>query len=129
MHASYANAGDRKLNRVPGMTIGVTQMRPQSRGSIHIRTPDPFTPPAIRPNFLSACIDQDALIGGMRIAREIVEQPAMDLYRAYKMTPPARASPPTSRGSISQGATARPSTTPSAPAGWAGGRKPWSTSG
>ena len=31
MHASYANAADRKLHRFPGMTLGVTQLRPQSR--------------------------------------------------------------------------------------------------
>lgn len=87
MHASYANAGDRRLDRQPGMTIGVTQLRPESRGSIHIKSPDPMAPPAIRPNFLSARTDQEVLIGGMRIAREIIEQPAMDEYRAYEMSP------------------------------------------
>lgn len=87
MHASYANAGERKLDREPGMTIGVTQLRPESRGSIHIKSPDPLTPPAIRPNFLSVRTDQEALIGGMRIARQIIEQPAMDRFRAYEMNP------------------------------------------
>ncbi|MXQ10592.1 GMC family oxidoreductase [Microvirga makkahensis] len=87
MHASYANAGERKLDREPGMTIGVTQLRPESRGSIHIKSPDPMAPPAIRPNFLSARTDQESLIGGMRIARRIIEQPAMDRYRAYEMNP------------------------------------------
>jgi choline dehydrogenase len=87
MHASYANAGERKLDREPGMTIGVTQLRPESRGSIHIKSPDPLTPPAIRPNFLSVRTDQEALIGGMRIARQIVEKPAMDRFRAYEMNP------------------------------------------
>lgn len=87
MHASYANAGERKLDREPGMTIGVTQLRPESRGSIHIKSPDPSVAPAIRPNFLSVRTDQESLIGGMRIARHIVEQPAMDKYRAYEMNP------------------------------------------
>jgi len=87
MHASYANAGERKLDREPGMTIGVTQLRPESRGSIHIKSPDPMTAPAIRPNFLSVRTDQESLIGGMRIARQIIEQPAMDQYRAYEMNP------------------------------------------
>ncbi len=35
MHASYADAAKRILDRAPGMTIGVTQLRPQSKGSIH----------------------------------------------------------------------------------------------
>lgn len=87
MHASYANAGERKLDKEPGMTIGVTQLRPDSRGSIHIKSPDPFTPPAIRPNFLATRTDQESLIGGMRIARQIVDQSAMDRFRAYEMNP------------------------------------------
>lgn len=87
MHASYANAGDRKLDREPGMTIGVTQLRPQSRGTIHLKSPDPAVAPAIRPNFLSVAADQQALIEGMRIARNVIEQPAMDRYRAYEMSP------------------------------------------
>jgi choline dehydrogenase len=87
MHASYANAGERKLDHEPGMTIGVTQLRPESRGSIHIKSPDPMTPPAIRPNFLSIPTDQESLIGGMRIARQIIEQPSMERYRAYEMNP------------------------------------------
>lgn len=87
MHASYANAADRALDRLPGMTIGVTQLRPQSVGSIHAKSADPFIPPAIRPNFLAVQADCDSLVGGMRIARRIIEQPAMDPYRAYEMNP------------------------------------------
>ena len=87
MHASYANAADRRLDREPGMTIGVTQLRPGSRGSIHVRTPDAAVPPAIRPNFLSAPGDARTLIEGMRIARRIIDQPAMDPFRAHEMNP------------------------------------------
>ncbi|WP_230532375.1 GMC family oxidoreductase [Microvirga roseola] len=89
MHASYANAGERKLDREPGMTIGVTQLRPESRGTIHIKSPDPMVPPAIRPNFLSVRTDQEALIEGMRIARRVIDQRAMDCYRGYEMNPGA----------------------------------------
>ena len=87
MHASYANAADRRLDSEPGMTMGVTQLRPQSRGSIHARSPDPEHPPAIRPNFLSEPIDGETLVAGMRIARRIIDQRAMDPYRAYEMNP------------------------------------------
>ncbi|MDI4664989.1 GMC family oxidoreductase N-terminal domain-containing protein [Xanthobacter autotrophicus] len=87
MHASYANAADRALDRQPGMTIGVTQLRPQSIGSIHVTCADPFKAPAIRPNFLAAQEDRDCLVEGMKIARRIVEQPAMDPYRAFEMNP------------------------------------------
>ncbi len=87
MHASYANAGDRRLDREPGMTVGVTQLRPESRGTIHVRSPDPAVPPAIRPNFLAVQSDQQSLIEGMRMARRIVEQPAMDPFRARELAP------------------------------------------
>jgi choline dehydrogenase len=89
MHASYANAAERKLDREPGMTIGVTQLRPESRGSIHARSANPFEPPVIRPNFLSTQVDRDCIVEGMRIARRIIEQPAMDPFRAYEMSPGA----------------------------------------
>ena len=87
MHASYANAATRLLDSAPGMTIGVTQLRPESRGTIHIKSPDPAIPPAIRPNFLSTAADRDCMIAGMRIARHVVEQPALDVYRAHEMSP------------------------------------------
>jgi choline dehydrogenase len=87
MHASYANAADRKLDKEPGMTIGVTQLRPQSVGSIHVKSADPFAMPSIKPNFLSARGDAETLIAGMKMARHIVAQPALDPYRAYEMSP------------------------------------------
>jgi choline dehydrogenase len=87
MHASYANAADRRLDREPGMTIGVSQLRPQSRGSVHIKSRDPIAAPSIRPNFLSATADQEALVEGMKIARHIIDQPAMSLYRLRELSP------------------------------------------
>ncbi|MBV9840086.1 MAG: choline dehydrogenase [Sphingomonadaceae bacterium] len=87
MHASYANAGDRRLDKLPGMTVGVTNLRTESRGTIHVRPEDPAGAPAIRPNFLSAAEDRRALVEGMKIARRIMEQPAMDPWRAFEMNP------------------------------------------
>jgi choline dehydrogenase-like flavoprotein len=87
VHASYANAADRKLDAEPGMTMGVSQLRPRSRGTIHATSPEPMTSPAIRPNFLADRVDQEELIAGMRLARTIIEQPAMDKYRAFELSP------------------------------------------
>lgn len=89
MHASYANAAERKLDRKPGMTIGVTQLRPESRGTIHITSPDPMKPPAIRPNFLDSAVDRDCIVAGMRIARDIVQQPAMAPFMETEISPGA----------------------------------------
>ena len=41
----------------------------------------------MRPNFLSAPGDGQTLVEGMRIARRIVDSPALDAYRAYEMNP------------------------------------------
>lgn len=89
VHASYANAAERILDRQPGMTIGVAQLRPESLGSIHLKAPDPTAGPAIRPNFLSAQIDRDSLVGGMKVARRIVGQPAMQRYVESEISPGA----------------------------------------
>jgi choline dehydrogenase-like flavoprotein len=89
VHASYANAAERILDRHPGMTIGVAQLRPESVGSIHIKSADPQSGPAIRPNFLSAQVDRDSLVGGMQVARRIVGQPAMRRYIESEISPGA----------------------------------------
>lgn len=87
VHASYANAAERILDRFPGMTIGVTQLRPESIGSIHIRSKDPLASPSIRPNFLDSEVDRKCLIRSMQMARRIVNQPAMNQYVHSEMSP------------------------------------------
>ncbi|MGB6103299.1 MAG: GMC family oxidoreductase N-terminal domain-containing protein [Pusillimonas sp.] len=87
MHASYANAAERRLDKSPGMTIGVAQLRPKSRGSIHVRHSDPAQAPRIRPNLLGDPGDGHCLVEGMKIARRIVNQPAMQQYVDAELNP------------------------------------------
>lgn len=75
--ASYGPESSRRLDSQPGMTIGLYPLRPESRGSIHIAFPDPLAPPQISPRFLDSVDDQRRLINGVRIARDIVSQPAL----------------------------------------------------
>jgi choline dehydrogenase len=86
-HASYATAATRILDREPGMTFGVYQCRPESKGTIHAKSPDPLENPAIRPNFLADELDRRTVVAAMKIARRIIESPVMDKYRAYEMNP------------------------------------------
>jgi choline dehydrogenase len=86
-HASYPSAATRILDREPGMTIGVYQCRPESRGTIHARSGDPLANPVIRPNFLADELDRQTVVAAMKIGRRIIENPAMDRYRAYEMNP------------------------------------------
>ena len=87
-HASYARGAKRGvLEAEPGMTCSVCQLRPESQGSIHIQSPEPAAPPAIRPNFLAEEIDRAALIEGMRIARRVGEAPALAAYADHELYP------------------------------------------
>ncbi|HBP28978.1 MAG TPA: choline dehydrogenase [Advenella kashmirensis] len=87
VHASYANAADRKLDREPGMTIGVSQLRPKSKGTIHTKNADPLCPPVIKPNFLDEQEDKDSLIGGMQAVRRIVQQQALQKFIDHEINP------------------------------------------
>ncbi len=87
MHASYANAATRQLHAFPGMTLGVTQLRPESRGSIHVVSPDPQAQPSIRPNFLATAEDRRVMVEGMKIGRHVIGQSPMDTFRVEEMSP------------------------------------------
>jgi choline dehydrogenase len=86
-HASYATAKTRILDREPGMTLTVYQCRPESKGSIHLKSSDPAAAPAIRPNFLSDELDRRTVVAGMKIGRRIINNAVMDKYRAHEMNP------------------------------------------
>jgi choline dehydrogenase len=77
----------RKLQDFPSMTIACYQLRPESLGSIHIRSSDPKAQPAIRFNFLADPIDQAAMVAGFRMMRKIVDAQPMDTYRESEYSP------------------------------------------
>jgi len=77
----------RQLEREPGMTVAVCPVRPDSRGTIMAQSPDPFTYPAIRPNYLSAPSDLRVLISGVEQSRKIFAQPAMAPYSVEETVP------------------------------------------
>ena len=81
------NPKRRKLFKFPGMTFVCYQLRPESLGSIHIRSKDPNEQPAIRFNFLHDPIDLRAMIDGVNIMRKIVEASPMDPYRGEEFQP------------------------------------------
>ncbi|MFF7359726.1 GMC family oxidoreductase N-terminal domain-containing protein [Streptomyces sp. NPDC008125] len=85
--ASYGGGRSRRLDTAPGMTLGVYPLRPESKGSVHIRSRQPLTAPSIRTRFLESEADRATLIAGMRIGRRIVEEPSLDAYRAFELLP------------------------------------------
>ena len=72
-HASFANPAKRVFDFFPALSIGPCQLRPHSRGYSHIQSADPKLSPEINPRYLSAEIDQQILLEGIKIARKIME--------------------------------------------------------
>ena len=71
----------------PGFTVSAVHLRPDARGEVRLKSADPFAPPAIRFNFLKTNYDLRALTAGMRLARKIVNQPALSDYVADELIP------------------------------------------
>jgi len=64
-----------KLHPFPGFSASVCQLRPESRGSLRIRSADPAAPPEIRINYLATETDRSANIDAIRMLRTILAAP------------------------------------------------------
>ncbi len=63
------------LHKFPGVIVSVCQLRPESRGYIRIKSPDPKVQPSIVSNYLEADIDRRVLLDAMKLARRVVARP------------------------------------------------------
>ncbi len=70
-----------------GYLINFYQLRPDSRGTITLDTPDPAAPPKIDPNYLSAETDRRCMRDGVRLARRIGENPALAKHKQGEISP------------------------------------------
>ena len=68
----FTSADYRKgLDRFPGFTIASSQLRPDSRGTVQVRSADRRDPPMIQPNYLAAERDRQVMVAGLRAARRV----------------------------------------------------------
>jgi choline dehydrogenase len=81
-----------KLHSFSGFSASVCQLRPESRGSIRIRSADPAAPPEIRINYLSTEVDRTVNIEGLKILRKILQAPALRSYVVEEVDPGAEVS-------------------------------------
>src|SRR6516162_8545788 len=65
------------LHRFSGFTSIAYQLRPESRGEIKLKSPDPFDAPAVYPNYLATETDQRTIVAGLKLIREILASPRM----------------------------------------------------
>jgi choline dehydrogenase len=84
---SYADIEARVLDREPGVTMGVTLLRPESRGFVHVRSSDPAMQPAIMHNLLSTEGDRQAMLRAMRLCRRLMAAPAMTALTGAELAP------------------------------------------
>jgi choline dehydrogenase len=73
-----------------GFTLNVCHLRPESRGEVRLRSPDPFDTPAIFANYLATEGDRQALREGVRIARRVAGQRALEPFRREEYSPGAQ---------------------------------------
>jgi choline dehydrogenase len=76
-----------KLHPFSGFTASVCQLRPESRGSIRIRSADPAAPPEIRINYLASEVDRVTNVEGLKILRKILHAPALAPYVVSEVEP------------------------------------------
>ena len=71
----------------PGFSLSPVHLRPEGRGTVRLKSPDPLAPPEIRFNFLKSEYDYQALLVGMRMARKIAAQPSLKPYIVEETLP------------------------------------------
>ena len=81
------------LHKFSGFTMIAYQLRPESRGEIRLKSADPADPPAMIPNYLSDPVDQQTIVAGLKLCRQVLEHPALGQFVAEEFQPgPAVAS-------------------------------------
>ena len=78
--ASYKEGFVGMLDDYPGMSCGVWQHRPESTGYVRAKSTDIFVDPAIQPNYLSHETDQRAMVGGIKLARRLLQTPELSRF-------------------------------------------------
>ncbi|MGH6897406.1 MAG: GMC family oxidoreductase [Geminicoccaceae bacterium] len=77
------------LHPFAAFTASVCNLRPQSRGQVRIRSPEPTAQPAIRPNYLASEADRMVAADAIRLTRRICAARAMARFRPEEYRPGA----------------------------------------
>ena len=85
--ASFREGTVGLLDNMPGMTVGVWQMRPESHGYVRPVSRNPFDPPEINPNYLSDPRDQQVLLRSIHLGRKLMTTAPMQPWLTGKTNP------------------------------------------
>ena len=83
---SGIEAGVPKL-RNPGLTLNSTFLRPCSRGTVRLSSADPADAPLIDPNYWAEPYDRAISLAGLRMARDILRQKALEPFLLAERQP------------------------------------------
>jgi choline dehydrogenase len=75
------------LHPFPAFTASICNLRPESRGYVRLKSPDPFAAPAIQPNYLATEGDRAVAARAIRITRDIIARPPLARYRPEEFKP------------------------------------------
>jgi len=78
------------LHAYSGFSASVCQLRPESRGSLRIKSADPSVAPEIRINYLATETDRTANVEGLKILRRILHAPALRPFVVDEYDPGAK---------------------------------------
>ena len=85
--ASFREGTVGLLDNMPGMTVGVWQMRPESHGYVRPVSRNPFDPPEINPNYLSDPRDQQVLLRSIHLGRKLMTTAPLQPWLTGKTNP------------------------------------------
>jgi choline dehydrogenase-like flavoprotein len=75
------------LHKFGAFTASVCNLRPSSRGSVHLASSDAATPPVIAPNYLDTEEDRRVAVESLKLARRIAAQEPLARYRPQEYLP------------------------------------------
>ena len=84
---SFAHATE--IPEQDGFMVHACQLRPESKGSVGLRSTDPFDTPKIDPNYLATEEDRRVMREGLKIMRDVIGQNALKPYRCLLYTSPS----------------------------------------
>jgi choline dehydrogenase-like flavoprotein len=88
-HLGLGSGIEAGVARMPhgGVTLNSAYLRPASRGTVRLATGDPRAAPLIDPNYWDDPGDRARALAGLRLAREILRQPALKRFIVAERLP------------------------------------------
>jgi choline dehydrogenase-like flavoprotein len=75
----------RKLRWGRGMTCHVCALKPKSRGSLKLASPDPLADPLIDPAFLAEPEDVETLVAGVKLTQRLMNAPSLRAHWTHAL--------------------------------------------